>query len=317
MPCCHTFLRDRQLLEAELQAIDGLNVMHNVPLAPLTTFHIGGKARFFLVPGTISALEQALLCLKRHEQPYRILGNGSNLLIDDAGVDVVLSLRGLTRHLAPQLQFSRGLEPIGVMVEAGMSLQRLLAWAVKNGLSGLERLAGIPGSVGGAVVMNAGANGKEIGSIVEAVLLTFPGESHWYPREVLEFQYRRLILPEEAVVSAVRLFLMPASPWGLIQDVKVIMRHRCSSQPIGNKSAGCVFKNPAGDSAGRLLELCGLKGRRMGDAQFSPKHANFIVNVGHARFDDVFGLMTWAKEAVFGRFGVELVPEVSIWREYV
>jgi UDP-N-acetylmuramate dehydrogenase len=317
MPCCHTFLRDRQLLEAELQAIDGLDITRNVPLAPLTTFHIGGKARLFLAPRNIRALEQALLSLKRHEQGYRILGNGSNLLIDDAGVDVVLSLRALNRWFAPQLQFAAGLELIGVTAEAGVCLQRLLAWAVKNGLSGLERLAGIPGSVGGAAFMNAGANGTDISAVVEAVLFTFPGESHWYSRDVLKFEYRRLVTPDDAVVSAARFLLMPCSVPDLMRNVRVIMGRRRVTQPIGSKSAGCVFKNPEGDSAGRLLEMCGLKGRRVGDAQISSKHANFIVNLGQAGFDEVFELMTLAKEEVFAHTGIVLAPEVAVWRDYV
>ncbi len=317
MPCCQNFSRARQLLESELLAIDGLETIRNVPLAPLTTFHIGGKAMLFLVPRTIRALEQALLSLKRHEQAYRILGNGSNLLIDDAGVDVVLSLRALNRWFAPQLQFSTGMELMSVTAEAGVSLQRLLARAVKNGLSGLERLAGIPGSVGGAAFMNAGANGTDISSIVDAVLFTFPGESYWYLRDALQFKYRRLVLPNDAIVSAVRFLLMPCPVLDLMRNVKMIMGRRRSTQPIGSKSAGCVFKNPEGDSAGRLLEMCGLKGRRVGDARISLKHANFIVNLGQAGFDDVVELMTLAKEAVFAHTGIVLESEVAVWREYV
>lgn len=305
------------MLESELAAIDGLEITRNVPLAPLTTLRIGGKARFFLAPRTIRALEQALLSLKRYEQDYRILGNGSNLLIDDRGVDVVLSLRALNRWLAPQLQFGFGLELVGVTAEAGVCLQRLLAWAVKNGLSGLERLAGIPGSVGGAAFMNAGANGTDISAIVDAVLFTFPGESRWYLRDALKFEYRRLVTPKDAIVSAVRFSLMPCSVPDLIHSVQVIMGHRRRTQPIGSKSAGCVFKNPKGDSAGRLIDMCGLKGRRIGDAQISSKHANFIVNLGNAGFDEVFELMTLAKEAVFAHTGIVLVPEVAVWREYV
>lgn len=305
------------MLEAELLAIEDLEVTRNVPLAPLTTFHIGGKARLFLVPRTIRALEQALLMLKRHDQSYRILGNGSNLLIDDAGVDVVLSLRALNRWFAPQLQFSAGLELIGVTAEAGVCLQRLLAWAIKNGLSGIERLSGIPGSVGGAVFMNAGANGTDISAIVDAVLFTFPGESHWYLRDALQFEYRRLVLPNEAIISAVRFLLMPCSVSDLMRNVKSIMSRRRSTQPIGSKSAGCVFKNPKGDSAGRLVEMCEMKGKRIGDAQISSKHANFIVNLGHAGFDEAFELMILAKEAVFERTGIVLESEVAVWREHV
>ncbi|MEZ0329852.1 MAG: UDP-N-acetylmuramate dehydrogenase [Dissulfuribacterales bacterium] len=307
----------RQLLESELSAVDGLEITRNVPLAPLTTFHIGGKARLFLVPRTIRALEQALFLLKRYGQGYRILGNGSNLLIDDAGVDMVLSLGGLNRYLAPQLQFAGGLEFIGVTAEAGVPLQRLLAWAVKNGLSGLERLAGIPGSVGGAVSMNAGANGMEISSIIDAVLFTFPGESQWYSREALRFEYRRLVPPDDALVSAVRFSLMPYSISDLMCNVRMIMGRRRSTQPIGSRSAGCVFKNPEGDSAGRLIEMCGLKGKRIGDAQISSKHANFIVNLGQAGFGEVFELMVLAKETVFAQTGIVLAPEVAVWREYV
>lgn len=317
MPFCQTFSRTRQLLEAELLAIEDLEVSRNVPLAPLTTFHIGGKARLFLVPRTIRALERALLSLKRHEQGYKILGNGSNLLIDHAGVDVVLSLRALNRWFAPQLQFAVGLELISVTAEAGVSLQRLLAWAVKNGLLGLERLAGIPGSVGGAAFMNAGANGTDLSSIVDAVLFTFPGESQWYLRDALKFEYRRLAVPDDAIISAVRFLLMPCSVSDLMHNVKVIMDRRRSTQPIGSKSAGCVFKNPEGDSAGRLLDECGLKGMRVGDAQISRKHANFIINLGRACFDEVLELMTLAKETVFAHTGIVLTPEVTVWREYV
>lgn len=317
MPCCQAFSRARQLLETELLSVTGLEISHDVPVAPLTTFYVGGKAKLFLVPHTIRALEQTLLLLNRYESGYRILGSGSNLLVDDAGVDIVLSLRGLNRYLAPQLQFAGELEPIVVTVEAGVSLQRLLAWAVKNGLAGLERLAGIPGSVGGAVFMNAGANGMEICSIVDAVQFTFPGESHWYPREVLDFGYRRLVVPEGAVISAAKLFLIPSNTLKLQADVKAIMNHRCKTQPIGSRSAGCIFKNPEGHSAGQLIEMCGLKGKRIGDAQISTKHANFIVNIGNARFCEVLDLMTLVRDTVFERSKISLTPEVVVWRSDV
>ncbi|MGB9711551.1 MAG: UDP-N-acetylmuramate dehydrogenase [Dissulfurimicrobium sp.] len=294
----------------DLAKIDGIELFRDLPLAPLTTFRIGGRAKIFVRPRRIVALEAALACLQDKGVAYKILGRGSNLLIDDKGVEAVISLAALNalRDLVPDESGGSILT-----VEAGHGLGRLISWTSARGLSGLEGLCGIPGSVGGAVKMNAGAGTWCIAHILHSVCFTGPGGSCWVSGDRLEYGYRSLEVPSGAVVSMVRLRLFQKERSSIYSEIRALMKKRTKTQPLGRPSAGCIFKNPPGDSAGRLIDLCGLKGLAVGGAEVSFIHANFIINRGGASSADVIRLMDIVKDTVRSITGIELAPEVAIW----
>ncbi len=296
------------MLSKDLERIEDLQVRKNVPLLPLTSFRIGGPAHLFLVPRTLKALEQTISYLSNRTISYKVLGQGSNLLISDKGVKVVMSLAALNRiHSPPGHPFKT------VSVEAGCRLKSLISWSTRNGLCGLENLSGIPASVGGAISMNAGTNKCSMAEAIDAVQFTGPDGSCWFRRDQLQFDYRSFRLPDKALISAARVQLGKSSPDQIRRNVRKVMCKRRTTQPIGKPSAGCVFRNPPGDSAGKLIDQCGLKGLRIGDTEVSKKHANFIVNRGKASAVQVMDLLEIIRERVKKETDVELVPEVSIW----
>jgi len=296
------------LLSKDLERIEDLQVRKSVPLLPLTSFRIGGPAHLFLAPRTLKALEQTISFLSNRSISYKVLGQGSNLLINDKGVKIVMTLTALNRiHFPPGHPFKT------VSVEAGCRLKSLISWSIRNGLCGLENLSGIPASVGGAISMNAGTNKYSMAEAIDAVQFTGPDGSCWFRRDQLQFNYRSLRLPDKALISAARIQLCKSSPDQIRRNVRKVMYKRRTTQPIGKPSAGCVFRNPPGDSAGKLIDQCGLKGLRIGDAVVSKRHANFIVNRGKASAVQVMDLLKIIKERVKKEADVELVPEVSIW----
>ncbi len=313
------------MLDRELKRIEGLEVQRDISLASLTTFKIGGPARYLILPGTVTALEKVLLFLKEKGLPFRILGQGSNLLISERGEEIVLSLRHMKR-----IQMTRR----AVIIEAGCRLSRLIAWALSHSLAGMEGLCGIPASIGGALFMNAGTKSVSMGGLASKALLTGPGESHWVPVKRLGLGYRKSHLPPGQVVSAVEIplgtpssegrktwqggssmggALIPSDTRSIRQRIRRIMGKRISTQPLGQPSPGCVFKNPAECSAGKLIEDCGLKGISVGDAAISKIHANFVINRGNATSLQVVELMEIVKSQVKDATGIDLEPEVTIW----
>ncbi len=299
----------------DLKNIPGLRVRTDLPLAGFTSFRIGGPARCFLVPGDLLSLENTLEYLHGHDIPFYVIGQGTNLLVSDRGVKTVLSLSGLTSMTCVPDSGSSG--RVLVSADAGVKIRRLLAWAVRSGLGGLENLAGIPASLGGAVRMNAGNRHGAINEVLTHVRLTGAGGSRWVRASSLRADYRSLTTPRGVLISGARLSLISGARESLSLRVRRIMAARIHSQPLGMASAGCVFKNPAGDSAGRLIDMCGLKGKSAGGARISPKHANFIVNTGCGKAVDVARLMAFAREQVCTLTGIELEPEISIWGEDV
>ena len=237
--------------------------------------------------------------------PARILGRGTNLLVADQGVEgAVISTAGL-----------QGVAIAGdtVTADCGVGLPRLVALAAERGLSGLERLAGIPGSLGGAIRMNAGAADGCIGDVVEDVLVITPGgDIATLDAAEIGFGYRCSGLDGAIVVSAT-LSLHPSGRERVLRATKAHARRKKMTQPTGKGTAGCVFKNPPSGSAGGILDRLGLKGARAGGAKVSEKHANFIVNSGRASADDVMALIGRAREAVFRTLGIELDLEIEIW----
>lgn len=268
---------------------------------------VGGEAEWLIVPVGGAELRLALELCHRHGVPWRVLGGGSNLLVDDAGVaGVVLMPRGVCFEY---------LTVSGRRVVAGgaVRLARLLGQTARWGLSGLEPLAGVPGRLAGAVVGNAGGRCGDIGSRVTAVVgYDAGGERRRLGRPDLRFSYRESNL-EGLVVTAVELKLEPGTKEEISRRMADIIDERRRSQPLAQRSAGCVFRNPPGRSAGELIDRAGLKGRRIGGAQISPVHANYIVNLGGACSEEVLALAGLARREVSGQFGVDLEFEVKVW----
>ena len=282
----------------------GLEAKEGVPLARHTTFRVGGPADFLFAPRDLWELKKTLAFLTEEGLPYFFLGGGSNLLVRDGGFrGAAVSLKNLSRiEVEDEL----------VRAEAGVNLPYLLGFCAEKGLSGLEFLAGVPATVGGAVAMNAGAFGQEIKDLVREVSLYHEGKFFALERERLSFAYRRLELPEGALVVAATFSLKKTTPSLVRQKMAEYLSLRRRKQPLSFPSAGCVFKNPGELPAGFLIEAVGLKGFRLGGAEISRKHANFILNRGQASASDILALMELAKERVFREYGLELEEEIKI-----
>jgi UDP-N-acetylmuramate dehydrogenase len=267
------------------------------PLGPLTTFGIGGPARLFAVA---SSVEDVIEAQQLGERLF-VLGRGSNCLFDDAGFD------GLVLH--NRLHFIRS-EGSVVEVGAGYPFSHLGVATARRGLSGLEFASGIPGSVGGAVVMNAGANGQEtVESLLWVEVVTPSGEVRRYERSELEYGYRHSPFQGNGEIVVAAAFELTQSETARAHQLQLLAARK-SSQPLSDQSAGCIFRNPAGGSAGELIERCGLKGKRLGGVEVSPIHANFMVNRGGATAAEARELIAQVQAEVRRQTGVELMPEV-------
>jgi UDP-N-acetylmuramate dehydrogenase len=301
-------MADSELINA-IRAIRGLTLKIDEPLARFTTMKIGGPADYFAEVEQEAALRRLLPILHSHGVAVFLLGNGSNVLISDRGV------RGAVVHLAGEFTKAAWHEDQeGIVAEAAAAclVTRLAREAARRGYAGLEFAEGIPGTIGGALVMNAGAYGSEFEKIVEQVECVTPqGASVSLTRAELSFSYRESHLPAGAVVTRVSLRLAKDETARVNSKLRALVARRKSSQPAGRPNSGSMFRNPPGDFAGRLIEAAGLKGKRIGEAQISEVHANFIVNLGAARAADVRQLMDLARAEVERRFGVILIPEVK------
>jgi UDP-N-acetylmuramate dehydrogenase len=247
--------------------------------------------------------------LGKEEIPYLVVGRGSNLLVRDDGFrGVAIILRKKLAHVE-----ANGKSDQIVMAGGGAALFELLDYCKGKGLGGLEFLAGIPGTTGGAVAMNAGAWGCEVGSWVQEVqVVTSKGELETWERSRLKFAYRALSIPKGSIIINIKFELNRKSPEEVIGKISGYLKKRNEKQPSGYPNGGSVFKNPPEDYAGRLIEKTGLKGERVGGAMISPKHANFIVNTGGARASDILALMDLARKKVKEKMGVELEPEIRV-----
>jgi UDP-N-acetylmuramate dehydrogenase len=286
-------------------------VVLNAPMAEHTTLRVGGPADLLVYPADWEDLAALLGALRERDIPYFVLGAGSNLVIRDGGI------RGAVISLSEGFRAVERREPSAgratFWADAGTSLRRVVRWTVDEGIGGLEALAGIPGTVGGALAMNAGAWGVEIGErVLQLEVMSSDGEVRMLDRHELRFSYRQAELPVGAVVLGGLLWGEPCPPTEVKAKVQDVTRRRRESQPLQDPSAGSVFKNPPGEAAGRLIEECGLKGVRVGDAEVSRIHANFIVNLGAATAGQVVALMGMIQERVYVKFKVRLEPEVRI-----
>lgn len=285
-------------------------------LARHTTLRIGGPAEFFVHVDSSAELIEAVGWAREKHLPVFILGNGSNILVSDAGI------RGLVieNHADGVVVGAEG-ETLRVMVESGASLPGLANRLARQGWRGLEWAIGVPATIGAAVVTNAGAHGGSVSdSLVRAEILGVAGEIRWWAREELHYAYRTSVLkerPNEFVVLNADLQLARDEPVNCIARMNQYTEHRRRTQPT-EPSVGSMFKNPPGDYAGRLLEAAGLKGARVGNIQVSKVHANFFVNLGNARAQDVMDLIELARQQVRAKFAVELELEIQLvgaWSE--
>ena len=286
----------------------GKEIKLDEPLRDKTTFKIGGRAKFFYAPKNLKDLKLIIRAAKKYRIKVFVIGCGSNILISDKG------LNGLVLQLGSGFFKKISFSGNHLSVGSGLRLNRLLQIAAQKRLSGLEFLIGIPGTVGGALTMNAGAWAKSIGGLTEEVnVLDFSGMVKTLKKKNIRFRYRNSGLGKYIILSA-RFKLFKDSKEAIRGNLNKNLTERRKGQDTSFPSAGCVFKNPLTGSAGRLIDLCGLKGKKMGGAFISTKHANFILNRGDALAQDVLDLMELARDKVRNKFKVNLEPEIKICR---
>lgn len=286
-------------------AVDA-SVERDVPLARHTSYRIGGPAALLVRPRDYEALARTVAVLKDEHVRWVILGKGSNILADDAGYD------GCVIVLDGEFSQVRIGEDGSVTAGAGALLSRVVNEALRAGLSGLEPCVGIPGTLGGALSMDAGTRREWIGRRVRDLVVLRPGEGlHRYEGGEVTWGYRTTSLPTSEIILEATLALMPAQKDAIAADMDARLRRRRKVQPLSLPSCGSVFRNPPDASAGELIASCGLAGAECGGAQISPLHANFIVNRGRAKAADVLALISRAHAAVLERHGVDLSCEVK------
>ncbi len=301
---------DPSAIASQLAAVTDGDVRIGEPLAPYTSYKIGGPTAVWVSPTSESGVGRVLDLIHRDEIPLFILGRGSNVLISDAGWD------GVTLYLGENLNAVAFDRP-QARVLAGTLLLDLIRAAVKKGLAGMEQLAGIPGGIGGALRMNAGAFGQEIESTTHAVNgFRRNGSPFHAARHDIKFDYRRVPELEDVVITSAVFRFEESDPHALSARMDDILALRAAKQPLEYPSCGSVFKRPAGYYAGALIEETGLKGERIGGAMVSPKHAGFILNVDRASAADVCALINLIETKVYDRFGVRLEREARLIGEF-
>jgi UDP-N-acetylmuramate dehydrogenase len=299
---------DRAFLAARF----GERARFDEPLAPYTSWKIGGPADVFLGVEENDELADLLRWSFKRRLPWFVLGSGSNLLVGDGGIrGIVVRLGGAFASIDVAVEG----ESVLVRAGASASLALLTAQAASKGAIGIGSLAGIPGSVGGALRMNAGTD-KEMGDFVRDVWVQTPAKPDAHPVSV-QYYYRHTTVERDAVVARVTLAFPQGDPAEVRGEMNSRLRRRKETQPLQFPNAGSCFRNPPGDRAGRLIEAAGAKGWREGGAEVSSLHANFIVNVDTASARDVATLLARVRRAVFEQFGVELQPEVHMVGEFV
>jgi UDP-N-acetylmuramate dehydrogenase len=302
--------KDFRHLASQLSTVAEGEVATGKPLAPYTSYRIGGPTAIWAAPRSQNGVRRILQAVHAAAAPLFVLGRGSNLLVSDHGWP------GVTLYIGDNLSGVRfwGVE---AEVEAGTLLMDLIREAVERGLGGMEQLAGIPGGVGGALRMNAGAFGREIeSSTAEVAGFTTEGSPFRFARAALAFGYRQAPQLESAVITSARFRFQTEPPEILRARVDEILALRAAKQPLEHPSCGSVFKRPPGYYAGALIEAAGLKGERVGGAEISRKHAGFILNIDRAAAADVHRLIRRVEDRVFERFGIRLQREVQLVGEF-
>lgn len=304
-------LPKEDLLKAILRGALGAKAVRDEPIGQYTSFKVGGPAEWFFRSDNSDQLREAVEVGRRAELPIRVIGGGSNVLVSDRGVDGFVILNKSKRFF---VRPSRG--GMRLVVDSGVSMPYLAGMLARRGVAGLEWLIGVPGTIGGAVVQNAGAWGGEIRDrLVSVQWLTHENEVETVPVENLGLSYRHSVIhdmspTERPVVLRATFQLERDDPDAVRKRVRYYTMRRTTSQPRA-ASGGSTFKNPPGNYAGRLIDEAGLKGHQIGGAEFSETHANFIVNTGDATAEDIYALIELARERVHEQFGVELELEVE------
>lgn len=292
----------------DIEKIVGIeNIYYNIPMKELTTFKIGGKADVIVNPKTPSQIQALVMYAKKNNIPYTILGNGSNILVSDNGIE------GLVIRIADNYGEIK-VNKDTIVADSGALLSKVANAAYKNNLTGLEFASGIPGTIGGAMVMNAGAYGGEMKDVVEKVtVLDKDGAIFELSNADMDFSYRTSAVKKHGLVV---LQVVMKLKQGESENIKALMddykERRVTKQPLSYPSAGSTFKRPEGHFAGKLIEDCGLKGYTVGGAQVSEKHGGFVINIGNATCKDVLTLINDVKQVVKEKTGVELEPEVLL-----
>ncbi|MGA1846717.1 UDP-N-acetylmuramate dehydrogenase [Deferribacter abyssi] len=284
-----------------------IRIIKNEPLSKYTTYKVGGPAKYFIMPITSRELVEAILWAKREKISYEIIGFGSNVLFMDEGFDgVVISTALLNRWILDKKEV--------LVAGCGVGLIELVDFSINSGIAGFEKFAGIPGSVGGAVKMNAGAFGMEIKDIlIDCLVYDIDKECFvTIKRENCLFSYRNAKGLKNKVILSASFVLRKGDIRELKKIKSDILIKRENKQPLEYASCGSVFKRPSGDYAGRLIEDAGLKGFSIGGAKVSEKHANFIVNCGNAKSRDILAIIDHVQSTVYEKFGILLEPEVKI-----
>ena len=281
-------------------------ILFDAPMRQFTSMQVGGPADSLLFPGNVDELEKVVQYARRKKIPFLILGKGTNLVVRDKGV------RGWVISLT---QGMRKIQMDGEVVdaEAGLSLQRLVQFSIRKGLTGLEPFIGIPGTVGGGLAMNAGAWGAELKDVLlSATLMKEDGEIAEKSRSRLRFSYRGLAIPPSWIILKGRFKLKMGKKEEILERVKSYSEMRKKKQPLDYPSAGSIFKNPKEGPAGKWIEEAGLKGFRIGRAMVSERHANFIINLGKAKAEEVIRLMEFIEKLIHEEKGISLEREVKV-----
>ncbi len=289
---------------ADALSAAGIPFELDLPLARRVWWRTGGPADAWVEVSSLGVLQTVQRVASETNVPLTVLGNGSNVLVADSGI------RGLVIQLTGELAETNFVAPF-LSVGAGLKLAVLLARGKANGWTGLACFAGIPGTVGGAVRMNAGSSLGETGDHLADVTFVDPaGEVYTWPKERLQLSYRTCILPKGAIIASARFECPKIDAAEESARIQAFIERRKATQPLDFPSCGSTFRNPPGDAAGRLIEAAGLKGYTLGAAQISTKHANFILNLGGATAKDIRAVLEHAQREVHSRFGVDLEPEV-------
>lgn len=288
-------------------------IQWDAPLSAWTTYRIGGPADALVTLLDVEDLQEVLKFCRLEELRWKLLGRGSNILAADEGFGgIVIVLGEGFKYIGRDPERDQGSN--WVKSGAGVGLARLSSWCADSGLSGFEFASGIPGTVGGGVVMNAGAWGRSMADVIRSIELVDHDKIEIISEKHLNFSYRTcrvLAGRKNAVVTGVTMSFKTAAPEQIKETIRTLKEKRKERQPYGQPNCGSVFRNPEEISAGQLIDEAGLKGRRIGDAAVSEKHANFIVNCGQASAHDVLALIDEIKERVMQTSGVELIPEVQ------
>lgn len=283
----------------------------NEPMSAHTSLRIGGPAEIMLFPEDPVSLKNVLLAAVRDSKPVFVLGAGTNLLVGDGGIKgITISLKAFR-----SIEFTRESDENSAVlyVGAGVPVAGLLNFAQKNGCSGIEALAGIPGYFGGAVYMNAGSCGVELKDVLVSVaVINLSGEISLLKKDKLNLSYRSSNFPKGTMILSGNIALKKDDPGEISVRMKEFLQKKKDSQPLGESSAGCVFRNPKGDTAGKLIDEAGCKGMKIGDIEVSAVHANYFINKGKATCKDFIQLMETVKARVRKKSGITLEPEIKI-----